>query len=250
MNLQVVSGLLLYFGLGVLSDLLVTAYYIFVGKQWATLASLLSIPIALLNLWVIDKVLIITPSWDMAITYAIGNAIGCLAIMTLARKLREKKLKMPRFKTEEEFLSHVLDNLQHIIWGNHIVSIEGQHVFLDSKQLKVNWKKDSHLLTPMFGINPEDEWIKLLQFECCATLLNQAYPVFINALKKSLPSKVIGPDTPYNLGVSYPYFITLVMDDEKVYVPGHLICEAVDAGLNGEPLIAKIFLSQEGHPIQ
>jgi hypothetical protein len=83
--------LLAYLGLGILSDLFVTAYYIFVGKQWVIPASLISIPIALLNFWVIDKVLIVAPAWDGAIAYAIGNAMGCMIIMLILKTIKRIK---------------------------------------------------------------------------------------------------------------------------------------------------------------
>jgi hypothetical protein len=92
-SLQVLAvSLLVYFSLGLLSDFLVTAYYIFVAKQWAFPAALISIPIALLNFWVIDKVLIATVSWPGAIAYALGNAIGCFLIMKIRKKI-EKRVK-------------------------------------------------------------------------------------------------------------------------------------------------------------
>ena len=88
--LLILKELSLYFGLGILSDIFITAYYIFVGKQWVIPASLISIPIALLNFWVIDKVLITTPSLLGAIAYAVGNAIGCFVIMMITKKLKIK----------------------------------------------------------------------------------------------------------------------------------------------------------------
>jgi hypothetical protein len=90
-NLQVVNGLLLYLGLGVLSDIILTSYYIFVSKGWVLPASLISIPIALLNFWVLDKVLISATSWEKAIAYAVGNAIGCAVIMILSKMKKRSK---------------------------------------------------------------------------------------------------------------------------------------------------------------
>jgi hypothetical protein len=249
-NLQVVGGLLLYLGVGVLSDLLLTAYYIFVGKQWATLASLASIPIALLNFWVLDKILVVTPTIEGAILYSIGNAIGCFAIMMLAKKMKEKRDQMPRFKSETEFLDYVIKELQRLMWGNHIISHDDKKIYLDSKEIKVSWKKDIHLDPPMWGRPVEDTWINLVQTECCFNLLKDSYPTFLDALRQSLPSKTIGPKSFYELGPTSPYFIALEVDDQKVFIPGHLICESVDAGLTGEPLVAKVFLSQEDHPIR
>jgi hypothetical protein len=249
-SLQVVSGLLLYLGVGVLSDILVTAYYIFVGKQWATLASLASIPIALLNFWVLDKILVISPTTAGAILFAIGNALGCFVIMTLAKKLKDDRLKMPKFKTEEQFFNYVITHLQPTIWGEHVVSYDGKRILLDSVDLKVRWRENPHLNATVSGKSIEDYWIDLLQTECCYQLLRAAYPIFLAAVRQSLPSKTIGPDGPFELGRGSPYFVTLNMDDQKVFIPGHLICEAVETGLTGEPLVAKVFLSQEGHPIQ
>lgn len=95
MGLGVISlpvSLLIYLSLGILSDILITAYYIFVGKQWATAAASISIPIALLNFWVIDKILIVaTSSWPLAIAYAVGSAVGCFVIMIISKKINVKE---------------------------------------------------------------------------------------------------------------------------------------------------------------
>ena len=77
----------IYFGLGILSDLIVTGYYICVAHNWAWAASLISIPIALLNFYVLGNVLVressSTRKWYWAMAYAVGNAIGCFAVMFL-----------------------------------------------------------------------------------------------------------------------------------------------------------------------
>lgn len=85
MNLHL---LMLCFGAGILSDLLVTAYYIFVGRQWAAPAASISMPIALLNFWVIDRVLVRMTSWSAAAAFACGNAVGCFIIMSVMRRVR------------------------------------------------------------------------------------------------------------------------------------------------------------------
>jgi hypothetical protein len=86
-----VLQVLVYLGLGILSDILVTAYYIFVGRQWAALASSISIPIALLNFYVLNGILIQTTSLLNALAYAAGNAIGCFAIIKAIKLLKGRK---------------------------------------------------------------------------------------------------------------------------------------------------------------
>lgn len=81
--------LALYFGLGVGSDILVTFYYSAVSRGWAASASLVSLLISLLNFWVLGHVLVLEPSWQRAIAYALGNALGCFLIMRYMRG-REK----------------------------------------------------------------------------------------------------------------------------------------------------------------
>ena len=79
----------LCFGTGILSDILVTGYYIFVGRDWPWLAASVSIPIALMNFWVIDAVLLRGSAWHGALAYAAGNAVGCFAIMTGMRRWKK-----------------------------------------------------------------------------------------------------------------------------------------------------------------
>lgn len=85
-SLLPVLQLLLYFGLGVGSDVLVTFYYSAVSRGWAGRASLVSILISLLNFWVLGHVLVLEPSWTRAVAYALGNAVGCFAIMRSMKK--------------------------------------------------------------------------------------------------------------------------------------------------------------------
>jgi len=77
------------FGTGIISDLMVTGYYICVGRGLSWLAAVVSIPIALMNFFVIDAVLIRGGSWQGAIAYAVGNAVGSFLIMRLMRNRRK-----------------------------------------------------------------------------------------------------------------------------------------------------------------
>jgi uncharacterized protein YebE (UPF0316 family) len=90
-NLLVVCIFLLYLVLGIVSDILTTAYYIFVGKGSAVPASSVSLVITLLNFWVIGKLIVDSLSWGNVIAYALGNAIGCFIIMKLSKRLKDKK---------------------------------------------------------------------------------------------------------------------------------------------------------------
>jgi hypothetical protein len=84
---SVLLGLLLYLGVGIGSEVLVTSYTILVGKGWASVASALSLAITLLNYWVIKYIFIPDPTWYGALAYAAGNAVGCFAIMCLSSRL-------------------------------------------------------------------------------------------------------------------------------------------------------------------
>ncbi len=88
-------NLLLYFALGILSDLLVTGYTLSASRGRAWFASGLSILIAVLNFYILDRVLIADPNWYYALAYAIGNGLGCLLIMKAGRK-REDRSKAVR----------------------------------------------------------------------------------------------------------------------------------------------------------
>ena len=91
--MRVVQEILLYMGCGIVSDLAVTFYYICVSRGLAWASALISIPIALLNFWVLNRVLIVEPLWYGAVAYAAGNAIGCYAIMRISkwkRRFNEK----------------------------------------------------------------------------------------------------------------------------------------------------------------
>ncbi|HTY74944.1 MAG TPA: hypothetical protein VMD05_05185 [Candidatus Nanoarchaeia archaeon] len=86
-----ILSLMALLGLGILSDVIVTGYYSFVSRGWALLASLSSIPIAILNFYVIGKVVVIDGTWQAMLFYALGNAIGCFLIMTFLKKFKPKK---------------------------------------------------------------------------------------------------------------------------------------------------------------
>ena len=75
-------SVVLYLELGILSDLLVTGYYLAVSRGDALLASCVSIPIALLGFW---SLRFFNPSYCDALAYAVGNAIGCYVIMKARR---------------------------------------------------------------------------------------------------------------------------------------------------------------------
>jgi hypothetical protein len=74
-------GVLGYLALGVVSDGLCAAYYLSVSRGRAWLASALSVLIALLNFFVLSRVLIVEPSWYNAVAYAVGNGAGSFLIM-------------------------------------------------------------------------------------------------------------------------------------------------------------------------
>ncbi len=77
--------LLAYLGAGIGSDLLVTAYTLFVSRGWGWAAALVSIPIALLSFWVLR---FLEPTIPDAVAYAIGNAVGCFCIMAVSKRKR------------------------------------------------------------------------------------------------------------------------------------------------------------------
>jgi uncharacterized protein YebE (UPF0316 family) len=78
--------ILTYLGLGILSDLLVTGYTLSASRGRTVTASVLSFVIALLNFYILGKILILDPSLWNALAYAGGNAIGCFAIMKASRR--------------------------------------------------------------------------------------------------------------------------------------------------------------------
>ncbi|MCX6746978.1 MAG: hypothetical protein NTU63_02480 [Candidatus Pacearchaeota archaeon] len=75
--------------LGIVSDILVTLYYIFVGRLQAIPASLLTILITLLNFFIIEKVVIST-NWVLIAAYAFGCSFGCFSIIMLQKSKLKK----------------------------------------------------------------------------------------------------------------------------------------------------------------
>jgi xanthine/uracil/vitamin C permease (AzgA family) len=78
----------MYLILGIINDMLVTGYYLFVSKQKALAASLTTIILTLLSLFVIEKVIVNT-NWSLAIGYAIGTAIGCFVIIIIMKTKKQ-----------------------------------------------------------------------------------------------------------------------------------------------------------------
>ncbi len=80
---------LIYLGLGILNDILITLYYILVGKRSAIPASLLTILITLLGFFVIGEA-VVKADWSLIIIYAVGSAIGCFFTIKFVKKKSEK----------------------------------------------------------------------------------------------------------------------------------------------------------------
>ncbi len=78
--------------LGILTDVLVTLYYIFVGRLQALPASLMTILITLLNFFIIEKI-VISINWVLILAYAFGCSIGCFSIIIHQKDKLKKKLE-------------------------------------------------------------------------------------------------------------------------------------------------------------
>jgi uncharacterized membrane protein YfcA len=69
----------IYFGAGVLQDIVITFYYRFVADKKAGLSAMLSFIVTLINLTILYGILTnLTPEsgiW-LIVTYAVGNAVG------------------------------------------------------------------------------------------------------------------------------------------------------------------------------
>ncbi len=83
---------LIYLGLGILNDILITLYYIFVGKHSAIPASFLTILVTLLGFFVIGEA-VVKADWTLLLLYAFGSAIGCFFTINLVKKRTRKKIK-------------------------------------------------------------------------------------------------------------------------------------------------------------
>jgi uncharacterized protein YebE (UPF0316 family) len=90
---------LLYLGFGIFSDILISAYTIFVAEDLLYPAGIASTSVSFLNLLLIVKYFVVTPSIINIASYAIGTGIGTIALMKLRRlykKWREKNEKNRR----------------------------------------------------------------------------------------------------------------------------------------------------------
>ncbi|HTZ41614.1 MAG TPA: hypothetical protein VMC07_00190 [Candidatus Omnitrophota bacterium] len=85
-----------YFALGIIGDILVTLYYLFIGKSQGLLAASMSLLITLLNFFVIGRV-VVSNDWILMLIYALGGALGCFGIIAFQKsKLKKKFLKKKR----------------------------------------------------------------------------------------------------------------------------------------------------------
>lgn len=79
---------IIYLGLGILNDILITLYYIFVGKHSAIPASLLTILVTLLGFFVIGEA-VVNANWNLILFYALGSAIGCFFTIKFVKKIKK-----------------------------------------------------------------------------------------------------------------------------------------------------------------
>jgi hypothetical protein len=92
--------IMIILALGILNDVLVTLYYLFVGKLQALPASFLTILLTLLNFFVIEK-LVVSVNWTLILVYALGSSIGCFAII-LYQKMRLSKKQASGIKPKKK----------------------------------------------------------------------------------------------------------------------------------------------------
>lgn len=93
-----ITELIVYFALGIIGDILVTLYYLFIGRYQGILAALMSLLITLLNFFVIGRV-VVGNDWILMVVYAMGGAIGCFGIIAFQKsKLNKKLQKQKRIK--------------------------------------------------------------------------------------------------------------------------------------------------------
>jgi uncharacterized membrane protein YeiH len=90
-----ITEIMIYVALGIVGDILVTLYYLFVGKLQAVPASFLTILITLLNFFIIERVVVST-NWMLMVFYAIGSAVGCFTIIGFQKARLKKKLEKQR----------------------------------------------------------------------------------------------------------------------------------------------------------
>jgi len=89
-----ITEIITMFVLGIVGDILITLYYLFVGRLQALQASFVTILVTLLNFFVIERV-VVTTNWFLILVYASGSALGCFSII-LAQKKKEAKIKKKR----------------------------------------------------------------------------------------------------------------------------------------------------------
>jgi hypothetical protein len=84
-----ITEIITMFVLGIIGDILITLYYLFVGKLQALQASFVTILVTLLNFFVIEQV-VVTTNWFLILVYAFGSALGCFSIILLQKRKAEK----------------------------------------------------------------------------------------------------------------------------------------------------------------
>jgi hypothetical protein len=89
-----ITEVIIMFVLGIVGDMLITLYYLFVGRLQALPASLMTILVTLLNFFVIEQVVIST-NWFLILIYASGSALGCFSII-MSQKVKAGKNKKKR----------------------------------------------------------------------------------------------------------------------------------------------------------
>lgn len=85
-----ITEIVTMFVLGIVGDVLITLYYLFVGRLQALPASLITILVTLLNFFVIERV-VVTTNWLLILVYASGSALGCFSIILHQKNKDEKK---------------------------------------------------------------------------------------------------------------------------------------------------------------
>ena len=85
-----ITEIAIYVILGIIGDILVTLYYLFVGRLQAVPASFLTIVITLLNFFIIERVVVST-NWMLMVFYAGGSAIGCFTIIGFQKARLKRK---------------------------------------------------------------------------------------------------------------------------------------------------------------
>jgi len=95
-----IIDMLVIFAFGIVGEILVTLYYIAIGKLQVLPASITTILITFLNFFIIEKA-VVNLDWSLISIYAIGTAVGCSSIIIIQKIKLKKKLGK---KKEEKFL--------------------------------------------------------------------------------------------------------------------------------------------------